>query len=375
MTQLGHCPLPRPAPPVPRSRDPRHFNLTHAPGVLRRRQSLVHASAMSGAAMIGNCSLCLNESRLQDSHLMKAIYCSLIENSEPAPFVANVARGTAVRTSRQFRKHLLCSECEQRLNRNGENHVLGQALKQDGNFALRDALKSAKPSGYYEGKRVFLSEHLGSEFNSDAYRYFAASMLWRASVTSHIDGTGNRYHGALGSKYQKCFRRFLLGEQELPKPISFGVFVDFSELAARVALMPIAQKIRRDGRLVLRTGHALIAWWNSGSDPFRNRRAVPQSAAKRMWEQRRLQISTYRIMGGHSFGRVRIPRLRRIERRHASLAIQVCARQAIMPVAMKTVTSRLTTFGSPARPRPFAEAVIGARPRLRRSFCAHLAQT
>lgn len=55
-----------------------------------------------------------------------------------------VTREITLQTSRQFWAHLLCSECEDRFNRNGEGYALTQVHNAD-RFPLLDRLNVAMP--------------------------------------------------------------------------------------------------------------------------------------------------------------------------------------------------------------------------------------
>lgn len=66
--------------------------------------------------MLGTCRLCLNESDLQDSHILpKWAYARDEAYSNPNPVI--LSDGIARQHSKQHQEHMLCSACEQAFSR------------------------------------------------------------------------------------------------------------------------------------------------------------------------------------------------------------------------------------------------------------------
>lgn len=180
--------------------------------------------------VVGMCALCRSDAELQNSHFVPAaLFKSVIQACSPyaeAPVMVDVIENSAVQINAQFSKHLLCSSCEGRFSQNGEDHVISNTVRNNGEFRLRDALKSTERSLSNNGRSIFLGGELPPELRATAYYYFFVSILWRASVTDWPGATGVK-KGCLGAKYQEMFRRYLLGEfNRLPK-VSVRVHVNF----------------------------------------------------------------------------------------------------------------------------------------------------
>jgi hypothetical protein len=81
----------------------------------------------------GKCKLCLRDGMdLQDSLFLSAgLYRILRDAGEANPNPWAVTERAVFQTSEQVKAPLICSDCEQRLSKNGENWVLRNCLKAD----------------------------------------------------------------------------------------------------------------------------------------------------------------------------------------------------------------------------------------------------
>ncbi len=163
--------------------------------------------------MIGQCALCLEMGELQLSHyLPKSLYRIIVKGqsqNDKAPVVFDHANKTVMKHNRQITKHLLCSDCEGRFSHCGEDIVIPQCAQANGNFPLKEILQSGEATQKIGGKAVYSPSLFLSQINASAYQYFAASIIWRGSVT-HWPGLPSTYCNALGGKYQEAFRKYLL---------------------------------------------------------------------------------------------------------------------------------------------------------------------
>lgn len=115
-------------------------------------------------------------------------------------------------SSRQVWAHLLCTDCEQRLNRNGEKWMLANGMQRDGFFPLLRFLDSREPDERNNTTRVYRTATL-PEVNHEQIGYFAASVFWRGSVHPwRLDGTPATPLGPYGEQ----FRLFLMGQASFP---------------------------------------------------------------------------------------------------------------------------------------------------------------
>src|ERR1700730_12243138 len=93
------------------------------------------------------CKLCWQTKELQDSHyLPKGAYkvnrAPALRN--PSPVV--LSNDEVLQSSAQLSDYLLCRDCEQRFNENGENWVLGNIPRNYGErFPILDALNAPLP--------------------------------------------------------------------------------------------------------------------------------------------------------------------------------------------------------------------------------------
>lgn len=119
----------------------------------------------------------------------------------------------------------LCGDCEQRFSAMGESHVISQCHRKDGEFRLRDALKTATPSMMNSDRAIYYGCQLPAAVDGQAFQYFVLSVLWRASATDWPSSTGV-VRGALGP-YEEDVRRYLLGDLPTPDAVSISVYVNF----------------------------------------------------------------------------------------------------------------------------------------------------
>jgi hypothetical protein len=174
--------------------------------------------------VIGKCKLCLKEANLKKSHLLPAaIYKRLRNEREKNPNPVLISTNTAVQTSKQIWAHLLCADCEQRLNKNGEHWVLGNCIQEDGSFPIASILAARNPdiSSPNNPTKVYYTLNI-PEINISALSYFALSIFWRGSIYAWKD------YGCIPINfgiYQEKIRRYLLGLTVFPRNCCLMVYV------------------------------------------------------------------------------------------------------------------------------------------------------
>ena len=156
------------------------------------------------------CRLCLKARKLQKSHLLPAA----LYGARKKDFEVHTVSGVT-RTQTQMKQPLLCSECEQRFNQKGEDHVLKAiAPKSKKHFPLHARMRVA----FARESDPSVSRFHGPDFGLDTnqFAYFAISVIWRVAVAQWEmqDGTFTRKVD-LGD-YEEEMRRFLVGELALP---------------------------------------------------------------------------------------------------------------------------------------------------------------
>jgi hypothetical protein len=110
-------------------------------------------------------------------------------------------------TQRQLWAHLLCHDCEKRLNKFGETPTL-KWVDKGKTFPLLDRMKLSLQVKD-EGKSVTYS---GAAMGVDTipFAYFALALLWKGSVHKWPTAEGQTTSISLGT-FQEPIRKFLLG--------------------------------------------------------------------------------------------------------------------------------------------------------------------
>ncbi len=158
---------------------------------------------------VGKCKLCLRRRVLKRSHLMPAaLYAMTLRQGGALGNPVLVTHQGDVQTSRQYWSHLLCGECEERLNRNGERYAMTQVDNGQGRFPLFDRLNVAMPREATPEISLYSGRDIGIDV--DQLAYFAMSIFWRGSVHRWPGGRGGELHTPLGV-YEEPVRRYLMG--------------------------------------------------------------------------------------------------------------------------------------------------------------------
>jgi hypothetical protein len=166
---------------------------------------------------VGPCALCLQARPVICSHFLSAgLYRLLRDPSQKNEHPVVISRDATLQTSSQMKFPLLCSDCEQCFNRNGEGYVIGRLRSKHG-FPLLDRLNVALP--VYESPRLaaFSGDAVGLE--TDKMAYFALSILWRASVRKWDTVRGQNTSVVLDEPFKEDLRMYLLRETGFPKDV------------------------------------------------------------------------------------------------------------------------------------------------------------
>lgn len=173
------------------------------------------------------CGLCLKEATLQDSHLLPRSayrYLRMLgKRGNPNPIFLSASK--LLQTSQQVKDHLLCSDCEDRVNNRGERWCLKHCDRGQGCFELRRILVSRVPRWDHNGFQVYDGVDI-AEVDIESLVYFGLSVFWRAAVHRWKTPEGNLKID-LGP-YEEPLRRFLL--DEVPFPGNMVITVRVSEM-------------------------------------------------------------------------------------------------------------------------------------------------
>jgi hypothetical protein len=147
----------------------------------------------------------------------------------------------AVQSSVQQWARLLCSDCEQRFAKHGEDWIFRHGLRPDGTFPLASVLDNRAPDhAAPKGKtRVYLAANI-PEVNIAAIPYFAASMFWRAAI--YPWRTDGGYLLKLG-RWEEAFRRYLMGETDFPDGAALMVIIREKSMTDRIAYSPVGSRL------------------------------------------------------------------------------------------------------------------------------------
>ncbi|MFZ0322302.1 MAG: hypothetical protein WAL56_24455 [Candidatus Sulfotelmatobacter sp.] len=126
-------------------------------------------------------------------------------------------------TSRQTMDRLLCFDCEQNLNRNGESWLLPLLPTLGGPFPLLDRLMKQLPF-YSDTALAAYASATNPEIDVPKLIHFAIGIFWKASVHSWLAGS-DEPRIDLGEDGESL-RLYLRGQADLPKNIALYVAVD-----------------------------------------------------------------------------------------------------------------------------------------------------
>ncbi|HMD71645.1 MAG TPA: hypothetical protein VKF41_09905 [Bryobacteraceae bacterium] len=175
----------------------------------------------------GTCRLCLEEKDLFKSHFIPdALYPR--GRQESRTITRDVVQPGR---TKHIKEHLLCRECEDRFERNGESEVLKWLSPKAKTFALGDRLRVAWPREAYPDISRFDARDIDVE--AGKFAYFAVSIIWRAAVYQWT-----LPDGALSTKldlgvFEDLVRCYLLDRVPFPADIMSVVVIVCSDAHSR----------------------------------------------------------------------------------------------------------------------------------------------
>jgi len=162
----------------------------------------------------GICKLCLLAKDLQDSHLIPAAMYKYIRSpSKRNPNPVVVGRKVTATTSKQVTDYLLCAECEDLFNKNGENGTL-KWVWNGKRFPLGDRLAVAHQHYTFSNFLAFSGSAMG--VNTDELGYFALSVIWRATVHQWDTSFGGKTRLLSLGAVEGPVRQYLHGDAAFP---------------------------------------------------------------------------------------------------------------------------------------------------------------
>jgi hypothetical protein len=126
-----------------------------------------------------------------------------------------------IQKDEQITDYVLCGNCEQRFNDNGERWVLEHCNNFAAGFRLNDLLNQAQPIEVVGDTAIYAGRAI-PEIDIEKLAYFAASILWRGSAHDWRSGKDAVRSPKLGA-YEEDFRKYLIGQAPFPPNSFFGV--------------------------------------------------------------------------------------------------------------------------------------------------------
>lgn len=164
-----------------------------------------------------------------------------VKNPNPVVMTATVS----MTSSNQLWARLLCSDCEDRFNKNGEHYVLSWLRPKSiprGEFPLADRLKLAPTIHSTPTLQAYDGGRIGVD--TEKFAYFALSILWRASVRRWRMPDGRLTTQIAIGDLEEQIRRYLLWEADLPADLAVVLTVCVDS-ESRATFYPPA--VRRNG--------------------------------------------------------------------------------------------------------------------------------
>lgn len=149
-------------------------------------------------------------------------------------------------SSSQLVDRLLCSECEDRFNKNGEQYVLSWLSPRkaaQGSFPLFERLQLALPLHSSPTLNAYRADSVG--IDTAKFGYFALSVLWRGAVQRWRMPDGTLTQKIDLGELEEPLRKYLISDGNLPSEFVLILTV-CSDRESRQTLYPPA--LRRDAK-------------------------------------------------------------------------------------------------------------------------------
>ncbi len=185
---------------------------------------------------VGICKLCLETKNLRDSHLIpRAMYTYVRTPTQKNPNPVVVGRKVTATTSKQVSDYVLCSDCEQLFNRNGESWMLRQVWNGT-RFPLLERLELSHQDYTFQEALVFSGSAVGLDI--EKLGYFGLSVVWRAAVHRWVTPFGGLTQPIGLGTAEDPIRRFLLGQSPFPPEVTVMATVCTDKGSAGSFYMP-----------------------------------------------------------------------------------------------------------------------------------------
>ncbi|MBZ5553316.1 MAG: hypothetical protein LAO21_11395 [Acidobacteriia bacterium] len=181
----------------------------------------------------------MNRDLCRSHFIPKAAY-KLIQQSEGAPPVV-IKPAVIIQKNEQITDYVLCMECEERFDVNGERWVLDYCSRVGEGFKLKALIDRTQPL-LSNRLKVYSSANI-AEIDVGKLTYFVASVLWRGSAHAWKSGKDLLLTPSLGSRYEEELRLYLLGEVNFPSDAAVWVSIVPAEKFWTSVFIPYGGKL------------------------------------------------------------------------------------------------------------------------------------
>ena len=150
-----------------------------------------------------------------------------------------VGDGVIMHSDRQLKDHLLCSDCEDILNKGGESWVNPKLATVEKTFPLYDLLMSSH-AAFSDDKGGIYYAAANPELLIEKLTHFALGIFWKAAIHSW-SGSKKEPMVDLGI-YADTIRTWLRGESGFPRDVTLVVTLSKPETAFVVLQQPVETK-------------------------------------------------------------------------------------------------------------------------------------
>ena len=164
------------------------------------------------------CPMCQTTKEVISSHLIPAALYKECHLPGGFPIIYNSK--LAYEGSHQMQTPLLCMDCEDILNKSGENWIIPLFAKSDGSFGFHDLLTSVPPAAAFDDTRVYFAANT-PQVLCDKVIHFAMGVFWKAAVHPWNPGKNEPLIGL--REYAEPIRRYLRGEAPYPDDMILNI--------------------------------------------------------------------------------------------------------------------------------------------------------
>jgi hypothetical protein len=168
---------------------------------------------MAKKNVVGMCRLCLKRKILCKSHYIgRGIH---ILNRQDGEDPILMTPKVILATQRQLWAHLLCNECEERLNKYGETPTM-RWLDNGKAFPLLERMNVAHPIKEENDVVTFSGSAMGVD--TEPFGHFVLGLMWKGAVRQWPTAEGQTTSIELGD-FGEPVRKYLLGGAPFPKHV------------------------------------------------------------------------------------------------------------------------------------------------------------